>query len=166
MTIEYLPLSSIIIPQQYAKSHPSPMKRDACANWYKQHGILDRMLVVDQNNILIDGYIGYLVLMEAGVTEYIVERRVADKRISYIGGRHPACPKMYYWEIDSHTQNLDALRPGNCALVDTKYGRAVVKIVVLAQATESPTNKPLRRVLRGFQPTSPELLEPLDYGMF
>lgn len=148
--IEYIPLTAIVIPQQYANSHPAKKKLATCAAWYQLHGILDRMLVIDQDNILIDGYVGYLTLLKAGVTHYIVERRVVGKRIAYIGGRHPNNPKMYYWEVTKRTDNVDALRPGNYALVHTKHGNTAVKIVLVAQAIEPPIDLPLSHVIRGF----------------
>lgn len=62
-------LSDIKISDAFANSIPSEKKLNECRyNWSKWHR-QDRYIVVNHDNVLIDGYIMYLVLKENNVEE-------------------------------------------------------------------------------------------------
>ena len=55
-------LSDIKISDAFANSVPSEEKLNECKNNWNQWNRQDRYIVVDHDNVLIDGYIQYLVL--------------------------------------------------------------------------------------------------------
>ena len=55
-------LSDIKITDAFANSIPSEEKLNECRNNWKQWNRQDRYIVVNPDNVLIDGYIQYLVL--------------------------------------------------------------------------------------------------------
>lgn len=55
-------LSEIKIPADFESSIPNTNKYEKCKKYYKETGNQDRYIVVDENNVLVDGYIMYLVL--------------------------------------------------------------------------------------------------------
>jgi hypothetical protein len=61
-------LSDIIINEPFASSKPRDGKMNNARNYYAEHGCVDGSIVVNHNNILLDGYIKYLVLKENNVS--------------------------------------------------------------------------------------------------
>ncbi len=55
-------LSEIKIPESFENNVPSLYKYEKCCRYYKETGNQDRYIVIDENNVLLDGYIMYLVL--------------------------------------------------------------------------------------------------------
>lgn len=64
---KHMRLSDIKIPEAFVESKPSIAKYAKCDKIYKKTGLQDRYIIVNENNILIDGYIMYLVLKNNGV---------------------------------------------------------------------------------------------------
>lgn len=59
-------LSEIKIPTDFESSKPNTSKYLKCENYYNKTGNQDRYIIVDENNVLVDGYIMYLVLKNNG----------------------------------------------------------------------------------------------------
>lgn len=59
-------INDIIIPVKFLLHPPAPHKITLCNNFYKNHGYLDRQIVIDENNVLVDGYVGYIILRQQG----------------------------------------------------------------------------------------------------
>ena len=55
-------LDYIIIPKVFLESKPSEMKIEKCRNKWKKYNKQPKLLIIDEDNVLIDGYIQYLVL--------------------------------------------------------------------------------------------------------
>ena len=71
-------LSDIKISDAFANSIPSGKKMEECRqNWNKWQR-QDRYIVVNPGNVLIDGYIQYLVLKENNINEAQV--KISDRR--------------------------------------------------------------------------------------
>ena len=60
-------LSEIKISEAFANSIPSEEKMNECRNNWNQWNRQDRYIVVNSDNVLIDGYSKYLVLKENNV---------------------------------------------------------------------------------------------------
>jgi hypothetical protein len=59
--IRVLNLDEIYIRHSMHESHPNPDKIHKCYSYYRKHGRFDRDIIVDENNVLVDGYCAYLV---------------------------------------------------------------------------------------------------------
>ena len=57
-------LEDIKIKETYAASIPGKDKMEESRNYWSKYHCQDRYIVIDANNILIDGYIQYLILKE------------------------------------------------------------------------------------------------------
>ena len=59
-------LLDIIIRNSWKNSLPLPEKINKCYEYYREHGILDRDIIVNKDNVLEDGYVAYLVCKMLG----------------------------------------------------------------------------------------------------
>lgn len=61
-----IPLDEIIIPQEFAKTRPKPsaLIRKTANFCFERDGL--SIIEVDNNNMLFDGYMSYLILKELG----------------------------------------------------------------------------------------------------
>ena len=57
-------LSEIKINESFANTIPNEEKMNECRYNWRMYGEQDRFIVVDHNNVLIDGYVMYIVLKE------------------------------------------------------------------------------------------------------
>ena len=80
--MKWVALSDIIISEPFASSKPRISKLTKVRNYYLEYGGIDKPIIVNQKNILLDGYIRYLVLKENGamytkakVVNYIPRKR-------------------------------------------------------------------------------------------
>lgn len=148
-------LSEIKIPADFESSKPSTSKYAKCEKYYNETGNQDRYIVVDENNVLVDGYIMYLVLkshdVEYGNTKRMTLRKhkytdrqcnrygklvppekvisYKDKRTTYVYGKHPndINGKEYVWRLPKSKENMcDVLLPGDLIYCSTKNGIAPV----------------------------------------
>jgi len=62
-------MKGIKIPELFARTTPRPEKYAACKQHFMSTGAQDRVIVLNKNNMLVDGYIQYLVLQELGYTK-------------------------------------------------------------------------------------------------
>lgn len=67
-------LSDIVIPEHMKATPPKEGKMNKIRAFYKEHHCVDKPIVVNKNNLLLDGYIRYLVRLENNA-EYIVAEK-------------------------------------------------------------------------------------------
>ena len=148
-------LLEIIIPESFESSKPNTSKYVKCEKYYNETGNQDRYIVVDENNVLVDGYIMYLVLKSYDV-EYCDAKRIPlrkhkytdkqrvrygrlippekvltykEKSTVYIYGKHPngIIDKEYVWRLPKSKENMyGVLLPGDLIYCSTKNGIAPV----------------------------------------
>ena len=75
-------LSEIKISNAFASTTPREDKVKVCRNYWEENHEQDRDIVVNKNNVLIDGYIQYLVLKENSVEEAFVNNLVKREYIN------------------------------------------------------------------------------------
>lgn len=148
-------LSEIKIPTDFESSTPSTLKYEKCEKYYNETGNQDKYIVVDENDVLVDGYIMYLVLKSHDV-EYCDAKRLTlrkykytdrqrekygklvtpkkvltykEKSTVYIYGKHPngIIDKEYVWRLPKSKENMyGVLLPGDLIYCSTKNGIAPV----------------------------------------
>lgn len=146
-------LSDINIPKGFLAHPPAEVKLDACRAYYRKHGEIDRELVVSGKHYLVDGYVGYLVLMENNVQEHEVSIRKKSgkqekKPVTYITACHEGNPREYIWKVTDWTKNTIFLKPGCRALVKSSQGNKVVNIVKVETLDEPPVRHPIKKVIK------------------
>ena len=148
-------LSEIKISTNFESSKPNTSKYLKCENYYNKTGNQDRYIVVNEKNVLVDGYIMYLVLKSYDA-EYCDAKRLTlrkhkytdrqrnkygklippekvltykEKPTVYIYGKHPngIINKEYVWRLPKSKENMyDVLLPGDLIYCSTKNGIAPV----------------------------------------
>ena len=148
-------LSEIKIPADFESSIPNTYKYEKCKKYYKETGNQDRYIIVDENNVLVDGYIMYLVLKNHDVEYGNVKRwtlrkhkytdrqrekcgklvppekvlTYKEKPTVYIYGKHQngIINKEYVWRLPKSKENMyGILLPGDLIYCSTKNGIAPV----------------------------------------
>lgn len=164
-------LSDIKISEAFANTIPNEEKMNECRNnwnlWHRQ----DRFIVVNPDNVLIDGYIQYLVLNENNIEEAEVKisnrrkkrwyrKNVKDWNVphyrnettTYIYGVHPNSKneKEFVWRVPKSWSELgweDGLKIGDEILVTTKFGIKPVVVTKIETSDKCPVNMPVKRVV-------------------
>ena len=165
-------LSDIKISEAFANTIPKEEKLEECRkNWHENHR-QDRFIVVNRKNILIDGYIQYLILKENNMDE--AEVKISNKRrerwnrkpvkknfvpqyrdelTTYIFGVHPYSEnkKEFVWRVPKSWSELgweDGLNISDEILVDTKFGIKPVVVTKIEVSDKCPVNMPVKRVVK------------------
>lgn len=161
-------LSEIKIHNSFAESIPSEEKMEECRyNWRMYHR-QDRYIVVDNDNILVDGYCMYLVLMEhkeeyaevkiwhckkkrwvrKNVKDWEAPRYVNNPTI-YVYGVHPNSKniKRYIWRVpETWNDWADNLQIGDIVMCATKFGCSPVVIEKISMLDKCPVNFKVKKV--------------------
>lgn len=163
-------LSEIKIPKSFESSTPNASKYAECEKYYEETGQQDRYLVIDEDSVLIDGYIMYLVLKNHGA-EYAMTKHILvskygytykkrnkygklvppekvisykDKPTTYVYGKHPnnINEKEYVWRVPpTWTRIQKELRPDDLIQCKTKFGKRPV--IVTRVETKDKWNEDL-----------------------
>lgn len=161
-------LKDIIIPKAYVCTTPSEEKMNECRYNWRMYRKQDRYIVVDHNNVLIDGYCMYLVLMEhkeehaeikishckkkrwerKNIKDWLVPR-YKDNSTTYIYGTHPNSKdtKTYMWRVpESWGGWADNIQIGDTIMCTTKFGYAPVVVSKIAILDKCPIDIPVKKV--------------------
>lgn len=151
-------LAEIKISERFAAHPPAPTKMEKCRRFYKEHGTIDRNIVVNSNNVLVDGYVAYLVLKENGVPEVEVKKEFnifdyRQKETTYVYGYHQNDPMKspYIWRITNKTVDSDRIQEGSRILVYTKNGTKVVIVIKVEKNISPPIEQSIKKVIRCFK---------------
>ena len=161
-------LSDIKISETFANSVPSEEKMNGCRNNWRTYGKQDRFVVVNHDNVLVDGYVMYLVLMEhkeeyaevkishckkkrwhrKNTKDWLVPR-YKDNPTTYIYGTHPNSKdtKTYMWRVpESWTSWADNVQIGDIVMCATKFGYSPVIVSKIEVLDKSPIDIPVKKV--------------------
>lgn len=160
-------LSDIKIKQSYLETIPSKGKMDECRKYWKTHSSQDRYIVVDHDDLLIDGYIQYLILKENNIEEAEIKiwhckrRRWFRKNVenciptyrknptTYIFGVHPNsnCKREFCWRVPNSWINwADNIQIGDTIICSTKNGYAPVVVNKIEILDKCPIDIPVKKV--------------------
>ena len=168
-------LSEIKIPDEFANSTPNANKYEKCKKYYKETGNQDRYIVVDENNVLVDGYIMYLVLKNNG-EKFGDSRRITlrkhtytdkqrkkygrlippkhvvtykEKPTAYVYGKHPNSKddKEYVWRLPQTWGYMSLmLQKGDVIYCGTRFGVAPVVVTKVELKSNFDTNLCIKKV--------------------
>lgn len=122
-SIKMVKLTDIIVPDSFKRSKPTKDKMEKVRAYVKEHGKLDKAIVLD-GNMLTDNYVRYLVAVECGwnrvpcvsIQEYRDREVDPDKPMTYIVGKFEGNDKEYIWKV---TKDI-SLEVGDKVLVKSK----------------------------------------------
>ena len=163
-------LSDIKIVPAFAATIPREEKVNKCRYAYLQTGEQDRVIVVNHNDELVDGYVMYKVLQDLGVEDaeikvsekkkdiFTRKCRVPDKYRScmttYVYGVHPGenAKKERVWRVPGGWNGwADDVLPGDTILVSTKRGVAPITVTKIQWLEKAPINRGVNRVVKKFK---------------
>lgn len=160
-------LSDIKITEAFTSTTPKKHKMDACRNHWLETGTQDRYIVVNKDNILIDGYIQYLVLKENGIEEAEViidnkkslrwrRKRESDWNIpayrniptTYVYGYHPDNLGVeYMWRVpNAWTWVAENIKVGDMVFGRTVYGVAPVVVTKVEVLNKCPIDGVVKKI--------------------
>lgn len=129
-----------------------------CRAYYAKHGELDREIVVNSHGVIKDDCVGYLVLLENGVTEtevtIVSPKQQLDsyrtRPTTYVYEKHNPKLKEYVWRVANQTKDVENLKVGSRVLVCTQYGEKVVEVTKIKTLDKSPVKCRVKKVLKCF----------------
>ena len=142
MTMETFLLKDIIISEDFKQNTPAASKLAKVHRYFSDRGELPVEIVINNDNVLIDGYCTYLLAKELGLVEVPVKRGY----IELIEAYHKKGQQLYCWRVPEKL--LGRIVPGSKCIVATAKGLRRVRVVNILQQ-QYPTQTPrLRNVLR------------------
>lgn len=149
-------LDDIKIRDSFASSRPSEEKMQMKKGEYIRSGKL-KPIMIDENNVLIDGYISYLILKEFGVenTTVIIKekdnlKKFMNKSTYYIYGIYKNAGKEYSWFVPNGCIDgfIGKALPGDKVLVNTRNGNKRVTITRIVLLDNPPVKQRIRKVIK------------------
>lgn len=121
-------ISDIIIPDEFMDTTPKNSKVQRIREYFNVYNTIDEPVTISSSNILMDGYIRYLIAKENNmqlIPSVIADKNFKHKRpVKYIVGKFDNGSE-YIWKI----RNKLDVNVGDKVLVANKNGRAVVSVV-------------------------------------
>lgn len=168
-------LSEIKIPTDFESSTPNASKYEKCEKYYDETGNQDRYIVIDENNVLVDGYIMYLVLKshDAGYAKvkrstlrkhkYTDRQRkkygrlispkhvvtYKEKPTAYVYGKHPNSKddKEYVWRLPQTWGYMSLmLQKDDVIYCGTRFGVAPVVVTKVELKSNFNTDLCIKKV--------------------
>lgn len=136
-------LDDIKISRSFARTHPRESKVQAVENYYKCHKRVDKNIILDHDNNLVDGYIRYLILKAHGKKS---TRQYEYGKQTYVYGKHSDNGKEFVWRLSKNTKNADNLLVGCKAKVRTKWGIKPITVTKIKKTNNSPIQGKIRTV--------------------
>lgn len=156
-------LEDIKIPEAFALTSPKEEKMCECREFWRYEGKQDRPIVVNHNNILIDGYVMYLILLEHKEEYGYVHKLYKKNKIKrnkkvntntyrnkptiYIYGKHPKSKRTLVWRVPERWIGwTDNLHIGDTIFCRTKYGIKPVVVQDVEILDKCPVDFSVKRV--------------------
>lgn len=133
-------LSDIKITNTFKATHPSPYKLLKCMAYYARHGKLDRDIVLTKDNVLVDGYVGYLTLKILEIKKWKCARDNSYQW--YVQGKHPNNEKVYTWKLPDWLiiDGSPNVFKGKEYWIRTSKGKSAVKITRIFISNKPPVD--------------------------
>lgn len=154
MIMKKIRISDIIITEAFANSHPSEEKVQKYRREFAETGKQSKFLVINKYNVLMDGYIQYLILKENGIeeAEYIRTRKrhcnnYRYENTTYIFGKHPNCDKEFVWRVPKNWNDFN-VNIGDKIFCYTKFGIAPVIVTKVEKLEKYPTDLRVKKVAK------------------
>lgn len=148
-------LSDIVISSTFAESVPSEQKIQKYRSRFAETKVQSKYLILDNENVLVDGYIQYLILKENNVEEakYVRYRKKKStyrtQNTTYVYGTHPnsKCTKEFVWRVpESWSEFTENIKVGDTIYCKTKFGVAPVVVSKIEVNDLCPIDIPVRKV--------------------
>ena len=164
-------LSDVKVLKSFASTTPKEEKMSVCRDFWNNNYKQIKNIVVNNDNVLVDGYVQYLVLKENSVEnadvlklgrkKVFINREHKHKReyvepsykremTTYIFGIHPKSRiKEYVWRVPTSWKGWENdLLPGDRIWVNTKYGIKPIIVTKIEWSDKCPVDMKVRKVAK------------------
>lgn len=125
------------------EKHPPKAEKYEIKSWqYARSGLEEFDIVLDSQNYLIDGYCGYLLALEHGLSHISI--RYGKRQI--VRAYHKQGGKLYAWELPGLL--IDRVSVGDKLIVPTQRGVRVVTVAAVEEYRPEEYPGPLSTVIR------------------
>lgn len=167
--MQVMKVEDIKISEAFASTTPSEKKIYWCRQYWLEYQKQDRYIVVNKNNVLVDGYIQYLILKENDILEAEVikkegkTRRYRRKRkddwdipkyrstpTTYVYGVHPndKSGNEYVWRIPNNwVWVAENIQVGDMVYGRTKFGVSPVIITKILVTDKCPFEGVVKKIV-------------------
>lgn len=160
-------ISDIRIPKVFLNHPPARRKIDDKRDRIDLLGKQNKPIIIDENNLITDGYATLLALQELGYTECWYRRQNTygnyeknqlddyhNVPTTYIYGIHPnstsKTPKEYTWRVPNAQRNTiySEILPGDMVMCETKFGLAPVIVTKIETLDKCPVKGRVKKFVR------------------
>lgn len=136
------PVKDIVIMDEYRNTPPKAEKMEHRERLFLERGELPLDIVINDDNVLLDGYMSYLLAVKHGIEQIDVKRGWVEI-IEAAFRPHPDC-KAYRWRVP--VRLLGQFRKGDKALVSTRSGTSLVTVLRVLRLQTPPDGEPVKYV--------------------
>ena len=147
-------LSDIIVTDGFLNSKLSETKMKKYRDKRDKYNKQPKCIIINENNVLLDGYIQYLLLKERGVEEakcLIRQDTYKNTITTYVYGVHKnsKCDKEFVWRVPkSWTWFAQNVQVGDTVLCQTKFGISPVIVTNVKVLDKCPVDFRVKRVAK------------------
>lgn len=142
MQIDSFSLKDIIISDDFSSTTPAAIKLDKVRKYVASYGELPASIVINNDNVLIDGYCTYLVALEMGADKLPVKRGYVE----LIEANHHAGQQCFIWRVPERL--FGQIKAGDKCIVRTARGARRVRVERVLQQQYPTQQPPLKNVLK------------------
>ena len=140
--IDSFPLEDIVISEDFRHTDPAARKIQRKVNYYKRTGELPADIIINDENVLIDGYTTYLTAVRYGFTHVPVRRGYVE----IIEASYRSGSKVYTWKVPPRLQGM--IHPGDKCRVRISTGVRMVTVQNILKQQYPVQTPRLRNVLK------------------
>lgn len=140
--IKEFQIKDIRISKEFEASTPRGEKIKRKLGYYDRNGHLPEDIILNDNNVLIDGYITYLVAQIKGIECMDINRGC----IEIIEATHSEGGTPYFWKVPGRLAGT--IQAGDWVIVRTARGARRVKVQRVIRQQESAQIPRLKQVVK------------------
>ena len=136
-------IKDIIITEDFKNTTPGSRKMERAEQRYIRTGELQTVIVVNDENVLIDGYITYLLAVKYGIKQIDVYRGYAElvEAVHYAGST-----RVYKWRVPLRLTGM--LETGDYIIVPTVRGAKRVRVTKIIRQQYPEQTYRLKNVIK------------------
>ena len=134
-------VSNIVISEDFANTAPAEKKIER-ARKRLEHGVDTAAIVLNNDNVLIDGYCTYLAAKELGM-EHITATRGYEELIEAV---HGSSKRIFRWRVPPYL--IGEIKPGDRCIVLTCKGAKRVRVKNVVQQQTPDIGRSVRKVIK------------------
>ena len=132
----------IVISEDFKNTTPADRKLQRKEDYFINTGKLPEDIVINDDNVLIDGYSTYLVAVKYGILSANVKRGYVE----LIEAAHSEGSRLYAWRVPAFMHG--SIKKGDRCIVRTGNGVKRVVVVNILRQQYPVQNPRLRNVIR------------------